>query len=46
VHGIATEVELRINELAKDGWKVVPGVGLYMATITVILQRGVDLRKL
>lgn len=45
VHGIAKEVELEINELAKDGWKIVPAVGMYMATITVIMQRETTANK-
>lgn len=39
IQGISSEIEIQLNELAKDGWKVSHSPAVYNATLYVILER-------
>ena len=42
IQGSAREVEIQLNELAKDRWKVSHSPAVYMATLYVILERPIE----
>jgi hypothetical protein len=42
IQGPTREVEIQLNELARDGWKVSHSPAVYQATLYVILERQIE----